>query len=301
MLSKKLIAAVAVAVVAAGGTAVTQAANGAQPKRPAAATEKLSASKNALAFNVKKLHAKHGKITLKMANPSSFPHAIAVRASHKRQDGRQGRHLDHHGDPQEGQVHVLLPRPRPPRRRHEGHAHRQLTRSRRGRARAAPASRLQPAGGWSMRTRLPDGSRTAKSRAPQGWSVGSCTISAPAARTFSNVASRSSVWKWTPFSAPLATQGGERVAVGRAAVEVVREDDRDAGLGGGADGDPAEVVAGDVVAQLEAERVAVEGQREVRVVDEDEARGKREVHARNARERAPRALLRSCSACGSGG
>ena len=51
----------------------------------------------------------------------------------------------------------------------------------------------------------------------------------------------------------------ERVAVGGAAVQVVREDDRDAGLGGRADGDPAEVSAGDVVAQLKAERVAVEG------------------------------------------
>ncbi len=65
----------------------------------------------------------------------------------------------------------------------------------------------------------------------------------------------------------LGDQRGERVAVGGAAVQVVREDDRDAGLGGGADGDPAEVLAGDVVAQLEAERVAVEGQREVGVVD----------------------------------
>ena len=69
----------------------------------------------------------------------------------------------------------------------------------------------------------------------------------------------------------LGDEGGERVAVGGAAVQVVREDDRDVGLGGGADGDPAEVSAGDVVAQLEAERVAVEGQREVGVMDEDEA------------------------------
>ena len=34
-------------------------------------------------------------------------------------------------------------------------------------------------GGWSIRTRLPEGSRTAKSRVPQNCSVGSCTISAP--------------------------------------------------------------------------------------------------------------------------
>ena len=72
----------------------------------------------------------------------------------------------------------------------------------------------------------------------------------------------------------LGEQGGERVAVGGAAVQVVREDDRDAGLGGGADGDPAEVFLGDVVAQLEAERVAVEGQGEVGVMDQDEACGR---------------------------
>ena len=99
----------------------------------------------------------------------------------------------------------------------------------------------------------------------------------------------------------LGDEGGERIAVGGAAVQVVREDDRDAGLRGGADGDPAEAVAGDVVAQFEAERVAVEGQCEVGVMDLDEALGESEIHARNAREPAPRALLRSCSACGSGG
>ena len=50
-------------------------------------------------------------------------------------------------------------------------------------------------------------------------------------------------------------------------------------LGGRADRDPAEALVGDVVAQLEAERVAVEVQRLVRVMDDDEALGKREVHA----------------------
>ena len=38
-------------------------------------------------------------------------------------------------------------------------------------------------------------------------------------------------------------------------------------LGGRADGEPAEVLAGDVVAQFEAESVAVEGQCEVGVMD----------------------------------
>ena len=79
---KKLTAAVTVAAVAVGGAAATQVANGAAPKRPLAKTHKLSAAKQGLKFNVKTIRAKHGKITLKMSNPSSFPHAIAV-GSHK--------------------------------------------------------------------------------------------------------------------------------------------------------------------------------------------------------------------------
>ena len=51
-----------------------------------------------------------------------------------------------------------------------------------------------------------------------------------------------------PVQGALGDETGDRLGVGGAAVQVVREDDRDAGLGGGADGDPAEVFAGDVVA-----------------------------------------------------
>ena len=51
------------------------------------------------------------------------------------------------------------------------------------------------------------------------------------------------------------------------------------GWEGDADGDPAEALVGDVVADLEAERVAVERQRRVGVVDLDEACGEREIHA----------------------
>ncbi len=69
----------------------------------------------------------------------------------------------------------------------------------------------------------------------------------------------------------LGDERRERVAVGGAAVEVVGEDDRDVGLGGCADGDPAEVTAGYVVAQVEPESVAVEGQSDVGVIDEHEA------------------------------
>jgi plastocyanin len=39
----------------------------------------LSASKSKLAFNTKTIRAKKGSVTLVMANPSSFPHAIAVK------------------------------------------------------------------------------------------------------------------------------------------------------------------------------------------------------------------------------
>ena len=53
-----------------------------------------------------------------------------------------------------------------------------------------------------MRTRLPDGSRNAQSRAPHGWDTGSWSTSAPDARTFSNVASRSSERKIAACSDP---------------------------------------------------------------------------------------------------
>ena len=64
---------------------------------------------------------------------------------------------------------------------------------------AGPRPELRWTGGdgqaWAMRTRLPEGSRKAQSRTPQGWEAGSWRTSAPDARTFSNVASRSSVRK----------------------------------------------------------------------------------------------------------
>jgi hypothetical protein len=55
---------------------------------------------------------------------------------------------------------------------------------------------------WAMRTRLPEGSRNAQSRAPQGWEAGSWSTSAPDARTFSNVVSRSSERKIAACSDP---------------------------------------------------------------------------------------------------
>jgi plastocyanin len=89
VLSKKLAAAVAVAAAAAGAAAATQVA-GATPNRPAAATVRLSAAKNALAFNVKTLHARHGKITLRMSNPSGLQHAVAVKGHKGKTVGKGG-------------------------------------------------------------------------------------------------------------------------------------------------------------------------------------------------------------------
>jgi hypothetical protein len=61
------------------------------------------------------------------------------------------------------------------------------------------------------------------------------------------------------------------------------QDDGRAGLVGRADRDPAHPVVSDVVADLEAERVAVEGQRGVRVVVREEPRVNGDVHGSHAR------------------
>jgi uncharacterized cupredoxin-like copper-binding protein len=69
-------AVIVAAAVAAGGLAVSQMASA----RPDAATLKLSADKSGkLKFNTKSLTAKHGTVTLKMANPSSLPHSVGVK------------------------------------------------------------------------------------------------------------------------------------------------------------------------------------------------------------------------------
>ena len=62
-----------------------------------------------------------------------------------------------------------------------------------------------------------------------------------------------------------------------------RQQDGRAGLVGGADRDPAHLPLSDVVADLEAEGVAVEGQGGVRVVVREEGRVNGDVHAGHAR------------------
>ena len=60
---------------------------------------------------------------------------------------------------------------------------------------------------------------------------------------------------------------GPALVIGDAGVGARRvQDDRRAGLAGGADRDPAQPAVIDVVPDLEAEGVAIEGQRGVRVV-----------------------------------
>jgi uncharacterized cupredoxin-like copper-binding protein len=87
--ARRLTAAVAVAAVATGGGIVaTQAASGA-PNRPAATTKTLKAdSTGKLKFNVSRLTVKHGKVTIKMSNPSSLPHGIAVEGHGVDKDGK---------------------------------------------------------------------------------------------------------------------------------------------------------------------------------------------------------------------
>jgi plastocyanin len=65
----------AVAAGAAGATAVSAAGDG-----HAAAAQRiaLSADKTKLKFNTSRLTARHGRVTLVMANPSSLPHGVAV-------------------------------------------------------------------------------------------------------------------------------------------------------------------------------------------------------------------------------
>ena len=54
----------------------------------AKSTINLRASKTKLAFNHKTLTAKHGTVTLVMANPSGVPHAIAVEGHGIDKDGK---------------------------------------------------------------------------------------------------------------------------------------------------------------------------------------------------------------------
>jgi plastocyanin len=75
---KLLIAAI---LVLAGALAVASVVS-------AKASLNISASKTKLAFNKKTLRAKHGTVTIVMANPSSFPHAVSVEGHGIDKDGK---------------------------------------------------------------------------------------------------------------------------------------------------------------------------------------------------------------------
>jgi plastocyanin len=69
------------AIVVAIGVGSAALASGA-PARPAK-TYKLSAAKTGLKFSTKTIHAKAGRVTLRMSNPASFAHAVAIKGHGK--------------------------------------------------------------------------------------------------------------------------------------------------------------------------------------------------------------------------
>ena len=73
------------ALVAALGVATTTGADA----RPAA-TYKLSAAKTGLKFNVSTIRARAGRVTLSMANPSGFPHGVAIKGKGTGKTVRKG-------------------------------------------------------------------------------------------------------------------------------------------------------------------------------------------------------------------
>jgi plastocyanin len=73
------------ALVAAIGVGTTTAATA----RPAA-THKLAAAKSGLRFNVSTIHAKAGKVTLRMSNPSRLPHAVGIKGHGKGKTVKKG-------------------------------------------------------------------------------------------------------------------------------------------------------------------------------------------------------------------
>ena len=145
-------------------------------------------------------------------------------------------------------------------------------------------TRLSPVPGCGSGCRRDRG--TAQSRTPYGWSVGSWTTSASPACSRSNVPSRSSVARRMLAKVPLAiisaiVRRSSSVMPGVAAGRI--QDDRRVGLVGGADRDPVHPAVFDVVADLEAEGVAIEGQGGLRVVVRKEACVNGDVHDGHAR------------------
>jgi plastocyanin len=85
MSTSKLAAGAAILAVGLGGVATT--AVSAAPN----ATYKLSADKSKLKFNKSTIRAKAGKVTLRMSNPSSIGHNIAIKGKGKGKVVTKGR------------------------------------------------------------------------------------------------------------------------------------------------------------------------------------------------------------------
>jgi plastocyanin len=82
MLRRRLLALVAAGATLGGVGAVTaQAATPARSAKSAGTTLKLSAKATALKFDVARLTAKPGRVTLVMSNPSSISHDIALKGN----------------------------------------------------------------------------------------------------------------------------------------------------------------------------------------------------------------------------
>ena len=86
----------------------------------------------ALKFDKSALTAKAGKVTITMDNPSDIPHAVVIEGNGVDVDGKtvgKGEKSIASADLKPGDLHVLLPRPRPRGRRHEGQAHGEVSRA----------------------------------------------------------------------------------------------------------------------------------------------------------------------------
>jgi hypothetical protein len=98
----------------------------------------------------------------------------------------------------------------------------------------------------------------------------------------------------------LSDQRQQRVALGLRTTAVrLGQNDVDV-LTGRSDGDPAESAGGDVVTHFQAQRVAVETERGIGIVDGDEHRGDGDCHVATVGVPARRPLLHSCSNAGAG-
>jgi plastocyanin len=79
---------IAGAAVVAGGVGSAVITSGA-PARPNA-TYTVNAAKTGLKFSTSTVRAKAGSVTLRMGNPSSFPHAIGIKGKGKGKTVKKG-------------------------------------------------------------------------------------------------------------------------------------------------------------------------------------------------------------------